>query len=217
MVRSRSLSRVDSASWLWVLVPLAALAWWWLMSGSYTRQPAVSKRPPRRTAAKPALPALPAPGPSSGPPRRWATPRKGRIYEPLFEAASAKYQLPLGLLSRLAQRESAYDPKAVSPAGAIGLMQIMPKFHPDLDPGELALDRAAAFDPKRAIPYAAKYLRQLYDRFGKWTLAVAAYNAGPTAVKKYAGVPPFQETRAYVAAILPDVGIAQPEPGVRYV
>jgi len=215
--------------WL-LLVPVLLIGLVWYMSRFYSRQPPAapghpaSKRPPRRTATAPppaALPALPAPvagapAPSSGPPRRWVTPRKGLQYEPHFIAATAKYGLPAGLLSRLAQRESIYDPNAVSPVGAIGLMQIMPKHHPDLDPGELALDRAAALDPKRAIPYAAKYLRQLYDRFGTWTLAVAAYNAGPTAVKKYGGVPPFKETRAYVAAILPDVGIAQPEQGVRY-
>lgn len=222
MPRNSVIRLAAAPPWL-LLVPLLVIGLVWYVSRFYSRPPPTSKRPPRRTAAKPAkpaAPALPAPAASSagsGLLRRWVTRPKGMIYESLFEAATAKYRLPPGLLSRLALRESAYNPSAVSPAGAIGLMQIMPKFHPDLDPGELALDRAAALDPKRAIPYAAKYLRQLYDRFGTWTLAVAAYNAGPTAVKKYRGVPPFKETRAYVAAILPDVGIAQPEPGVRYV
>lgn len=228
MASKQEVSLTDTSGWTWVLVPILAFTFWWLMTREKSPP---SSGPPRRYSAKRTAStprkALPAPAassgptsrpsaartavpPSSGPPRRWVTPRRGQAFEALFEAATAQYQLPPGLLSRVAARESAYNPNARSSAGALGLMQIVPKWHPEVG-------AEGALDPKRAIPYAAKYLRQLYDRFGKWTLAVAAYNAGPSAVRKYGGVPPFDETRAYVAAILPDVGIVQPEPGVRYV
>jgi len=212
----------QSGSGIFLLLLAAAAgggAWWWWRS----RQPALEEI--TTTAKKLPLPAgailnIPATGhgaqPSIAKPNPWVTPTRGRPFEQMFLAATARYRLPAGLLSRLAARESNYNPTAKSSVGALGLMQIMPKFHPDLDPGELALDEKAALTPAIAIPYAAGYLRQLFDRFGKWTMAVAAYNAGPTAVAKYGGVPPFKETRDYVAAILPDVGIAQPEAGVRY-
>lgn len=166
-------------------MPLAAIGVAWAMSEKKKR--ASTPRP-------------------KGPSKRWVTPRRAARFEPHFKAATAKYGLPAGLLSRIASRESGYNPNAVSPAGAVGLMQILPRAHPGVN----------AKDPLASIDYAAKYLRQLFEQFGAWTLAVAAYNAGPGNVRKYGGVPPFKETRAYVAAILPDIGVPQPEPGVRY-
>lgn len=205
-------------------MPIVAGLIGWFVSKKKTPPPASS------STSRPAAP--PASSSSSPLPKaKWATPYKGRHFEPLFTAMTAQYGLPAGLLSRQAQRESAYDPVARSPAGALGIMQIVPKWHPSLDPGDAAADAAAALDPTRAIPYAAKYLRYLFDRFGSWTLALAAYNAGETVVARYGlqnpqdprspriargGVPPYTETRQYVAAILPDVGIFQPESGVRY-
>lgn len=189
------LERHPTPAWI-LLVPLAVIGVAW----------AVTKK--RAEAAAAPLP--------KGPAKRWVTPRRAARFEPYFQAATRKYRLPPGLLSRQAKHESNYNPSARSKAGALGIMQIIPKWHPSLDPGDAAADAAAALDPARAIPYAAKYLRLLFNQFGSWTLALAAYNAGPGVVKKYRGVPPFRETRAYVTAILPDIGIAQPEPGVRY-
>lgn len=129
-------------------------------------------------------------------------------YRALFDRASQQYGIPPNLLMRQGEVESSLIPDARSSAGAIGIMQIVPRYHPEL--GE-----AGALDPVRAIPYAASLLRQWYDRFGSWTLALAAYNAGPGNVARYGNaVPPFDETRNYVAKILPSVGIT--ESGVRY-
>jgi len=204
-----------------VFVALAGLLAWALWPRRAEAKFVSSSTVPRLPAPG-AAPSIPAPAPamttvaSRAQGEVWITPAAGLQYQPLFDAATKQFNLPTGMLSRMAKRESSYNPNAKSSAGALGIMQILPKWHPDLDPGELALDEAAALDPRRAIPYAAKYLRELYNRFGNWTLAVAAYNAGPTAVAKYDGVPPFPETRLYVAQILPDIGFPQPDPRVRY-
>jgi soluble lytic murein transglycosylase-like protein len=128
----------------------------------------------------------------------WVTPAAGRPWEGAFVAASAQHGLPAGLLSRVAWQESRYDPQAYNAgSGASGMMQIVPRFHPGVDP----------WKPDEAIPYAAGYLRQNFDRFGSWELALAAYNAGPGNVEKYdRKVPPFAETVEYVRSILRDVG-----------
>jgi peptidoglycan DL-endopeptidase CwlO len=130
--------------------------------------------------------------------------QRRELYRPLFDAATARYGLPAGLLLRQAEVESSLDPNARSSAGAIGLMQIIPRWHP-------ALGEAGALDPARAIPYAAQILRAWRDQFGSWTLALAAYNAGPGAVTQHRGVPPFAETRNYISKILPAVGIYEPQ------
>lgn len=202
----RTRERAAAPAWI-LLLPAAAGLIAWLMTKKKTPpSPPSSSTSSSSSTSTPSSSSAPAPG-SSLPKAKWTTPYKGRHFEPLFLAATAKYGLPAGLLSRQAQRESGYDPVARSPAGALGIMQIIPKWHPEV--GE-----SGALDPTKAIPYAARYLRQLYDRFGSWTLALAAYNAGPGVVARYGGVPPYAETRAYVAAILPDVGIN--ETGIRY-
>ena len=137
----------------------------------------------------------------------WIPSRRADLYRPIFEAATRQYALPPGLLMRIAEEESDFDPSARSSKGGVGIMQIVPMWHPEV--GE-----AGALDPVRAIPYAAKILAAWRKQYGSWTLALAAYNAGPGNVEKYGGVPPFPETRNYIAAILPDVGIR--ESGVRY-
>ena len=112
-----------------------------------------------------------------------------------IEAAAARYDLSPAFLDAVARAESGYDPDAVSPAGAIGVMQLMPGTARDLgvDPR----------DPRQNILGGAAYLRLLLDRFdGDIDKTLAAYNAGPGAVDRYAGVPPYRETRAYVAANL---------------
>lgn len=136
--------------------------------------------------------------------------RRGAKYLPLLNAAERKYGIPRDLLARQAYQESRFREDIItgvtrSPAGAIGIMQIIPKWHPSLDPGDAAADERAALDPARAIDYAARFLSSLHRQFGTWSLALAAYNAGPGNVQKYNGIPPFKETRDYVAQILGDV------------
>lgn len=137
---------------------------------------------------------------------QWTTPPAGAKYEALFIAASSAHQLPPGLLSRVAYQESRYRPDARSPAGALGIMQIVPYWHPGVDP----------LDPDDAVPYAAKYLRENFDRFGTWAKALAAYNWGPTALARavqahgeggwLAAAP--AETRNYVRDVTADTGVA---------
>ena len=99
------------------------------------------------------------------------------------------------LVAAVARRESAYDVKAVSPVGACGVMQLMPATAKYLGVRDV-------FDARENIFGGTRYLRTLLDTFdGDLDLALAAYNAGPGAVEKHRGVPPYRETRAYVAAV----------------
>jgi hypothetical protein len=116
-------------------------------------------------------------------------------YSDLFSTASQKYGVPAALLSAVAKQESGYDSRAVSPAGAQGLMQLMPATAKHLGVTD-------AFDPAQAVDGAARMLRDLTRRFGSTELALAAYNAGPGAVLKYDGVPPYPETQRYVRYVL---------------
>lgn len=115
-------------------------------------------------------------------------------YLQLAEAAAKRHGVPVDLFHRLVQQESGWNPVAVSTKGAQGLAQLMPE-----TADRLGVD---AKDPAQNLEGGARYLRQQYDRFGDWRLALAAYNAGPEAVERYAGVPPYKETQGYVKAIL---------------
>lgn len=111
------------------------------------------------------------------------------------DLAAARHGLSVKLVEAVAWRESRFDAHAVSPKGAVGLMQLMPGTARDLgvDPR----------DPVANLEGGSTYLARSMQEFGgDVTLALAAYNAGPAAVKRYAGVPPFPETRAFVDAIL---------------
>ncbi len=108
--------------------------------------------------------------------------------------AARRHNVPEDLFLRLVQQESGWNPRAVSHKGAIGLAQLMPQ--------TARLLRVDPRDPLQNLEGGARYLAEQYRTFRSWKLALAAYNAGPGAVKKYGGVPPFRETRGYVSKIL---------------
>ncbi len=113
----------------------------------------------------------------------------------LIEAAARKYKVDPKLVAAVAEVESNGNQEAVSSAGAIGVMQLMPD-----TAASLGVD---PYNKQQNIEGGAKYLRQMLDAFGGDTKkAVAAYNAGPGAVKDYGGVPPYKETQNYVNKVL---------------
>jgi cell wall-associated NlpC family hydrolase len=116
-------------------------------------------------------------------------------YAGLFEAAGSRYGVEPALLAAVAKQESAFNPRAVSHAGAQGLMQLMPAT-------AAGLGVRNSFDPAQAVDGAARLLRDLTREFGRVDLALAAYNAGPGAVHRYDGIPPYSETQKYVPAVL---------------
>jgi soluble lytic murein transglycosylase-like protein len=125
------------------------------------------------------------------------------VHDALTEAA-VRHQLDPDLLLAVAESESGLRPDAVSPRGARGLMQIMPG-----TAGRLGL--TDPFDLQANADAGARYLKEQLDRFGgNIALALAAYNAGPGAVLRYRGIPPYQETRAFVSRVLAMSGLPAP-------
>jgi len=115
--------------------------------------------------------------------------------QPMLERAGSESSLSARLLEAVAYVESRFRHDAVSLKGAVGMMQLMPQTAAGLN--------VDPFDPVQNARGGAVYLREMLDMFGNdLELALAAYNAGPAAVKKHAGVPPYAETRAYVAAVM---------------
>lgn len=104
------------------------------------------------------------------------------------------HRIPEDLFLRLIQQESGWNTAAVSSKGALGLAQLMPGTADALGVDPLV--------PAQNLQGGARYLRQQFDRFGSWRLALAAYNAGPAAVAQHNDVPPFDETQTYVRRIL---------------
>ena len=117
---------------------------------------------------------------------------KGELLE-VARAAARRNGVPEDLFLRLIQQESNWNPKAKSHKGALGLAQLLPSTARYL--------KVNPHDPAQNLEGGARYLKEQYDEFGSWRLALAAYNAGPGAVKKHGGVPPFRETRRYVKKI----------------
>ncbi|MFD1159447.1 lytic transglycosylase domain-containing protein [Roseovarius aestuarii] len=114
-------------------------------------------------------------------------------YLQMAKDAARRHGVPSDLFLRLVQQESGWKPKARSHKGAIGLAQLMP--------GTARKLRVNPHDPYENLEGGARYLAEQYRTFGSWRLALAAYNAGPAAVKKYGGVPPYKETKNYVRII----------------
>jgi soluble lytic murein transglycosylase len=116
-------------------------------------------------------------------------------YDPLIGEAAQAHRLPPALVKAVIAAESDFDPRAVSRAGAQGLMQLMPTTAANLGVAD-------PLEPTQNVHGGVSYLRSLLDRYGDLTRALAAYNAGPEAVDLYGGVPPYRETRAYVDRVL---------------
>ena len=145
--------------------------------------------PPALTSASPG--AIAAFAPSS--PRATA-----QNMNDLINAISEHHHLDPDLINSVIHAESGFNPRAVSPKGAQGLMQLMPKTSTELGVSN-------AFDPQANVEGGTRYLRELLERYDFDLIkALAAYNAGPERVEQYRGVPPYQETRAYVARIVKD-------------
>ena len=138
-----------------------------------------------------AAPTISAPVPSA---TAFETVDADTPYAALFNEAGQRHGVSPTLLASVAQIESGFDPAAISPVGASGLMQFMPA-----TAAEMGVD---PFEPVSAIDGAARYLARDLARFGRVDLAVAAYNAGPGAVAEHNGVPPFAETQQYVQKVL---------------
>jgi soluble lytic murein transglycosylase-like protein len=136
------------------------------------------------------VPPVPAPAPATPTPAAQPAPSPSQ----LADAAADKYGLPRRLVRSVISRESDFQPQAVSPKGAIGLMQLMPATAEALG--------ADPRDPAQNVDAGTRYLRDLLEKYdgGLWH-ALAAYNAGPGAVDKYQGVPPYRETIDYVGRI----------------
>jgi soluble lytic murein transglycosylase-like protein len=113
----------------------------------------------------------------------------------LVAQASSDHDVPAGLINAVLMAESGGDPSAISTAGAEGLMQLMP--------ATAAACGIDPFEPDSNVECGSAYLKSMLARYhGNVALAVAAYNAGPGAVDEYHGIPPYSETRAYVARVL---------------
>lgn len=128
-------------------------------------------------------------------------------FEELIHEAATRFRLAPALIRAVIRAESGFDPGAVSRAGAKGLMQLMPALAADMGVTN-------AFDPRENIMAGAQHLSALIaEQNGNIALALASYNAGPAAVERYGGIPPFKETQRYVKTILDHIARSELTPG----
>jgi soluble lytic murein transglycosylase-like protein len=119
-----------------------------------------------------------------------------KIYHPIIKKVAEKYRIDQDLVHVVIRAESNYDAFAISSAGAMGLMQLMPAT-------ALQYGVKNVFDPAQNIEGGVRYLKDLVRLYnGQTRLVLAAYNAGQEAVKKYKGIPPYPETKAYIGSIM---------------
>lgn len=122
-------------------------------------------------------------------------PARSASFDEMIRNAARREGVDEQLVKAVVEAESGFNPRAVSRAGAKGLMQLM-------DGTARSLGVKDSFDPAANLVGGTRYLRAMLDRFGSVPLALAAYNAGPGAIEKYGGMPPYQETRGYVDKVL---------------
>lgn len=124
------------------------------------------------------------------------SPERLKEFDTYIEEAARVYNIPEALIRAVIHVESDYNHRAISSAGAIGLMQLMPRTAESVGVSD-------PFDPRENIAGGTRYLRMLANQFrGDLKLTLAAYHAGPGAVTKYQGIPPYQTTRAYVEMVI---------------
>jgi soluble lytic murein transglycosylase-like protein len=175
---------------------LAALA---QQDGPLARQAASIQKQRNSVSSQPTRSWLESPPPAPPTPTSTSSlclPVSPSSLDPIVERAAASNALSPNLLRAVIRRESAFQPCAISPAGALGLMQLMPS-----TAAFLGVDDP--FDPAQNIAAGSRFLRQLLDRFdGDLSLALGAYNAGPTRVQAAGAIPEIPETQSYVQTIL---------------
>ena len=116
-------------------------------------------------------------------------------YDDIIREIASKFRIDVPLVHSIIRAESNYNSSAVSPKGAVGLMQLMPGTAKQYGVKNL-------YDPQENIEGGVKYLKDLIDTYsGEMDLVLAAYNAGPEAVEKYGGIPPYPETRTYIQRV----------------
>ena len=163
------------------------------------RQALVARITPDEVAALVPAAAAPVEAPAPSLAQRLRTPIEARPFAALIESVSLKHGIDPALVHAVIETESNYQAGARSQVGARGLMQVMPATARDLGVKSARL----LFDPQENLEAGVKYLKFLLERFdGDLTNAIAAYNAGPGAVQKYDGIPPFPETENYVKKVL---------------